>query len=624
MRILPVLFLIISITLVLAFFVFYVLLFKRHDPIADLREVDTARFSFPLRRYPLEKKDILPLFLIPILYGAVAFYGLGDIKGPESFCSFTEKGRYVVIELEEESSITRLMYYSGLHSGNYFLQYSLDGENYTDEAIMEQSYSDIFKWHEAKLDSLGKGTKFVRIISDDTLNLGEICLYDWEGKPIPVEKLVFDEGAATLFDEQELVPERESYKNSAYFDEIYHVRTAYEHIEDVYPYELSHPPLGKLIISLGIKIFGLAPFGWRFMGVLFGVLMLPFLYVFIKNLFGSTAISVCGTLLFAFDFMHFVQTRIATIDTYAVFFIMLMYLFMYRYVTAERDGFSLGCKGALPLFLSGLSFGLGVACKWTAVYAGLGLALIWLIFRIMRSRQLTAIGRGRLHRKELFLNILLCLFSFVLIPAAVYYLSYYPYGIAKGMDGGVSMLLDADYAKIVLDNQRFMFTYHAGVDASHPYSSAWYQWLVDGRPILYYLRSLPNNYKSAFGAFLNPLVCWGGLLAMLAMVWRSLRHKDSKAMFILIGYLSQLVPWMFISRITFAYHYFPCLIFLVLAICHVFNSIRLRDRRWKIKVYTATALCLLLFIAFYPVLTGVPTPRAYTDLLVWVPGAWPF
>ena len=624
MKILPVLFLIISITLVLAFFAFYLLLFKRDDPIADLQERNTTRFSFPLRRYPLEKKDIMLLFLIPILYGVVAFYGLGDMKGPESFCTFTEKGRYVVIELEEESSITRLMYYSGLHSGNYFLQYSLDGENYTDEAIMEQCYSDIFKWHEAKLDSPGKGTKFVRIIADDTLNLGEICLYDWEGEPIPVEKLVFDEGAATLFDEQELVPEMESYKNSAYFDEIYHVRTAYEHIEDVYPYELSHPPLGKLIISLGIKIFGLVPFGWRFMGVLFGLLMLPFLYVFIKNLFGSTAISVCGTLLFAFDFMHFVQTRIATIDTYAVFFIVLMYLFMYRYVTAERDEFSLGCRGTLPLFLSGLSFGLGVACKWTAVYAGLGLALIWLIFRIMRGRQLSLVGRKGLHLKELTLDILLCLLSFVLIPAGIYYLSYYPYGIAKGMDGGISMLFDTDYAKIVLDNQKFMFTYHAGVDANHPYSSSWYQWLVDGRPILYYLRSLPNNYKSAFGAFLNPLVCWGGLLAMMAMIWRTLWHKDSKAMFILIGYLSQLVPWMFISRITFAYHYFPCLIFLVLAICHVFNSFRLRDREWKVQVYTATALCLLLFIAFYPVLTGVPTPRAYTDLLVWVPGAWPF
>ena len=63
-----------------------------------------------------------------------------------------------------------------------------------------------------------------------------------------------------------------------------------------------------------------------FMGTLFGVLMLPILYDFIKRLSGSTRISICGTVIFAFDFMHFVQTRIATIDTYSVFFILLMYL----------------------------------------------------------------------------------------------------------------------------------------------------------------------------------------------------------------------------------------------------------------------------------------------------------
>jgi predicted membrane-bound mannosyltransferase len=78
-----------------------------------------------------------------------------------------------------------------------------------------------------------------------------------------------------------------------------HARTAYEHIRGIYPYEITHPPLGKLILGLGIRLFGMTPFGWRFMGTLFGVLMLPILYCFLKNLFGKTAVSVCGTLLFA-------------------------------------------------------------------------------------------------------------------------------------------------------------------------------------------------------------------------------------------------------------------------------------------------------------------------------------
>lgn len=624
MRIFPIVFLILAITLVFAFFAAYYLLFKRENPVADVYERETARLSYPRRRFPMEKKDVLPMLLITLLYAAVAFWGLGDRQNPESFCQFTEKGRYVVVELPEEMSISRVMYYSGLHTGNYFLQFSLDGVEYTDESTMEQKYSDIFKWHEAKMNTPGKPAKYVRIISDNLLEMGELCLYDWGGDPIPSEMLKYDEGCVPLFDEQEMVPEAQTYMNSTYFDEIYHARTAYENIRSIKPYENTHPPLGKLIISIGIKTFGLNPFGWRFMGVLFGILMLPPFYVFTKNLFGSIAISSCGTLLFAFDFMHFVQTRISTIDTYGVIFILLMYFFMYRYITAPRDEpFAKKRQETLPLFLSGLCFGLGAASKWTAIYGGMGLAVIWLLFRIERGRELISAGHRWEHRKELRINILQCIAFFVIIPAVIYYASYYPYGKAQGMSG-VSMYFDKAYARIVLDNQTSMFTYHAGVDAEHPYASRWYQWIVDGRPILYYLRSYPNNIKSAFGAFLNPLICWGGLLAIFAMLWKTIRFNDGKALFILLGYLAQLVPWMFITRITFEYHYFPCLIFLVLAICHVFNSFRLRDIKWKSKVYGATALCLFLFAAFYPVLTGIPFPRAYTDMLAWIPGAWPF
>ena len=106
-----------------------------------------------------------------------------------------------------------------------------------------------------------------------------------------------DEGASALFDEQEMASTKATYMNSTYFDEIYHPRTALEHLNNVYPYEVSHPPLGKLIISIGIMIFGMVPFGWRFMGTLFGVLMVPVLYVFLKNLFGKTPVAVCGTCL---------------------------------------------------------------------------------------------------------------------------------------------------------------------------------------------------------------------------------------------------------------------------------------------------------------------------------------
>ena len=622
--VLPVVFLVVGVSLVLLFFWAYCRLFKYENPVADLYEQETARLTYPRTRFPMERRDLFPLLLITLVYAAVAFWGLGDHTDPQTFCSFADRGRYVVVELPEDTAISRVMYYTGLYTGNYYLQYSDDGENYTDESVLSQKYSEIYKWQNAKLKEENKSAKYIRIIADPHLEMGELALYDAFGARIPVSQLRFDKGAAPLFDEQSIVPEQPNYLNSTYFDEIYHVRTAMEHIRGIEPYEYTHPPLGKIIIGLGIRALGLNPFGWRFMGVLFGILMLPPFYVLLKNLFGSTAISACGTLLFAFDFMHFVQTRIATIDTYGVFFIILMYLFMYRYITFPRDDPFADRKGETrELFLSGLFFGLGAASKWTAIYAGIGLFLLWLWYRIERYRELRAIGHKAEHRRELWKNIGQCLVFFILIPGVIYYASYYYFGVAKGWSG-FKMYFTKDYAQLVLDTQVRMFHYHLGVHASHPYASRWYQWIVDGRPILYYLEYGKDNTLNDFAAFLNPFICWGGLLAIFAMGWKTFKYKDGRAAFILLGYLAQLVPWMFITRITFEYHYFPSLIFLVLAICHCFNSFRLRTPNWKKYVYGATAACLALFVLFYPVLTGITISRTYGRLLAWIPRAWPF
>ena len=136
-----------------------------------------------------------------------------------------------------------------------------------------------------------------------------------------------------LCDEQDLVPDSANFLNSSYFDEIYHVRTAWEHLNDIWPYEISHPPLGKEIISLGILLFGMTPFGWRFCGTLSGVLMLPLMYLFVKRMLGSCRVAVLSTVLLAAGFMHYVQTRIATVDSFAVLFILLMFYFMYGWLS---------------------------------------------------------------------------------------------------------------------------------------------------------------------------------------------------------------------------------------------------------------------------------------------------
>lgn len=555
----------------------------------------------------LDRVDAGIMAAISIIYAAIAFTGLGNTASPQSFADM--RGAEAVIELPGDVYPSRIMLFSGVGEGSYSFEFSADGEEWEAAGDFSQDYVAILKWNEF-LPAAFTVPKYVRITGAGAVYLGEAAFYDGDGALIPVQA---NKGAARLCDEQDTAQPRQSFLNSTYFDEIYHARTAWENLNGIYPYEISHPPLGKLIIAIGIGIFGMSPFGWRFMGTLFGVMMLPIIYIFAKKLFGGRSVPTLCALLLATDFMHFVQTRIATIDTYGVIFIMLMYLFMYLFIAEEGEG-AISRRARRSLAASGIFFGLGAASKWTAIYAGGGLAVIWAAYWVINRR------RGF---KEFLKNVGLCLIFFVLIPAGIYYISYAPYGAAAGLDAP-GMFFTREYADIVIDNQKFMFSYHAGLVAEHPYSSKWYQWMLDIRPILYYLDYFDDGTRASFGAFVNPALCWGGLISLFVLLTTAIARRDRAAAFILAGYLAQLLPWILISRLTFEYHYFPCTIFLVLSLGYSFKLMRENRRAWKWYLGGFAAVSAGLFVMFYPALSGLVVDNAAaTKLLGWLP-TWPF
>ena len=228
--------------------------------------------------------------------------------------------------------------------GSWTLELSADGLEWREQPYMSQKlqYSELFSWMIPLLEEEALPTRYIRATADSAgLELGELALValgEGGGRALMDMALVaaMHPEYAALFDEQSTVPDCPDQDNytafmqangkisgrggGMYFDESWHAKTAYDFTRNAAPTEITHPPLGKLIMSLGIRLFGMTPFGWRFMGVLFGALMLPLLYALIKSLFGDTAAAACGTALLAFESMHFTQTHVATIDTYAVFF----------------------------------------------------------------------------------------------------------------------------------------------------------------------------------------------------------------------------------------------------------------------------------------------------------------
>ena len=73
----------------------------------------------------------------------------------------------------------------------------------------------------------------------------------------------------------------------------------------------------------------------------------------------------------------------------------------------------------------------------------------------------------------------------------------------------------------------------------------------------------------------------------------------------MIGYAAQLLPWIPVSRITFAYHYFPSVIFLVLALSYTANEFLEKAPKRGIILMACAGLpysFLYCFIPFSPAL----------------------
>ncbi len=751
----PILFALLTLAAILFFFIRYAR--AARACLSPFPEPEKKPLSFAGKCHPMEKKDRLPILLITLIYALTAFFQLGARNTPQLVCEFGPSLSYTIQISGGPVSVSGFRYFSGLGTGSYNIEVSSDGEkwftlwqrkedpnnkdkvtgyyfakaeDFPPSYALTQKYNQLYKWIDVKVEN-PLNVQYLRITGKadkKNLQLARLCLLDKDGQPIPFSYgSVWDDGTVTeplkelesLFS-TENVPAKSTWHNSTYFDEIYHARTAKEHIDGIYPYEVTHPPMGKLILGLGIRLFGMDPFGWRFMGTLFGVLMLPILYIFLKNMFGKTAVAACGTILFATDFMHLTQTRIATIDTYAVFFILCMYFFMYRYLTLP--GGTPFRRGALSLLLSGLSWGLGAAGKWTVFYAGIGLAVLYFIGLYQKLRDWPQDDTAKVRRTPwLIQTLLFSVLCFILLPFAIYCAAYIPYAGALGVElfapsetNGFALLFQNVWGKltfagegefqaayipqdnllnIVAGNQWYMFNYHNGVTQSHPYASWWFQWIVNGRPILYYMDNVYEGavmtHTTRFAAFANPVLCWTGLAAILVCAAHSFRRlwakcafllglgafsafmickvqqtpngvfdpalpqetilrnalllagcfllylllcalllcflpgRSGRAPFILIGYLAQLVPWMFVGRTTFEYHYFPSLLFLVFAVSYLFDGLLESDRDWRAPVWGLTGLSMGLYALFYPVLIGLTVPAWYQPLVKWLE-SWPF
>ena len=375
-----------------------------------------------------------------------------------------------------------------------------------------------------------------------------------------------------------------------YFDEIYFAKTAQEILNgdpkawEFYGHENTHPPLSKLFMAGGMLFFGEDAFGWRFFGAVAGVGAVLFMYLLARKLFNSEVAGLAGALLLSVDGLAFAQSRIATPDTYVLFFILGCVYFL----VSER------------FLFSGVFFGAAVACKWIAALTGIPIVLflVWLL--ITRWRQVRTEGRvksfemtlpaglaalyaglvliivGFLSRHpdqkpglfdglglldlagwlltvmgivvivgsliniasqrssqgsvgfspqgKVWLEIALIFGAFfILVPGFVYFMTYWPFLLNPPSTASMGETGFLGLGQVVRQN-RLAFDFHSTLSAPHPYASTWDEWPIMARPVYFYA----GASRDRIYALGNPVIFWAALPALAFALWQALAYVRAR------------------------------------------------------------------------------------------------
>ena len=128
------------------------------------------------------------------------------------------------------------------------------------------------------------------------------------------------------------------------------------------------------------------------------------------------------------------------------------------------------------------------------------------------------------------------------------------------------------------------------------------------------------NYRSFYLAL--PLYL-GMFIATYGFVAHLKDQPDSKevaAVFIMSLFFFSWIPYVFLSRGTFIYHFYVSVPFLCLATAYFINKYW-NKKLGKVAAVVIFAAVVILFVVFYPVISGVPAEKSYIENLRWF-GSW--
>jgi dolichyl-phosphate-mannose-protein mannosyltransferase len=330
----------------------------------------------------------------------------------------------------------------------------------------------------------------------------------------------------------------------------------------------------------------------RMIPIFSGTLLPIIIYLILKNLNLSNKFALLGAVLLCIENTLIIQSRFLLTDIFLLLFgfiSVLLYLYYinrikyYKYYLL----FSIVCAS--------LAFGI----KWT------GLSFFFIIFILeFRRREWRNYIKFALSSFIIFFFIYSFIFSlnFVLLPNP----------------GSGDAYLSREFKSKNFWNKLYelnieMYRANTRLTNPHDYSSKWYTWPMMTRSVYYWNNDSTGAYLYLLG---NPAIYFLGFISVAYLIF-SRRFKDFPEYLISLGFLINFIPFIFIGRVMFLYHYQTALIFSIMALIILLNRISNHKIQNKM-IISILILSFVLFIYFSPLTYGIPISKDTLESMMWI------
>jgi len=326
------------------------------------------------------------------------------------------------------------------------------------------------------------------------------------------------------------------------FDEVYYARGAYSLLHlgyegrwsppssafvtgdfsglDTHADFVVHPPLGKWMIAVGMKLFGNGPFGWRFSGALIGTVTVILVALIARHLFHSVLWGGIAGLFLAIDGQHIVASRTSLLDVFLTFFLVAAFGLLlldrrrHRRILAKRakrarERLGLGPDDPIPGLGPGggirwwrlaaiVTLGLATGVKWSGLYAALAFLVLSVVWDLVDRH---AVGVRLFVLGSIVRSMLPAVMATVILLPAAYVGSWASWFVSDSSymrhwaeihpDEGVTWLPDS--LRSFVEYHHDMWNFHTGLTSTngvhHSYQAGAWGFIVQYRPTAYYWKT---------------------------------------------------------------------------------------------------------------------------------------